>query len=140
MEGVYTFTTMKGQETPIGRGTQEEGRKEIPLEVALNAQTKILELMTPLAVKPYLTEKEDDPVRAALWERWMEKYMLVFNGFTEFCNEHSTDREFITRAQQGKFSQRDYDDMITFFEHKDHGEPFFRDYEEIAEFLKPFVH
>jgi hypothetical protein len=126
---------MARYETQVGAGTPEDGRKEIPFEVALNLQMKLLERMIPDDIRPYLTDREDDPVRSALWERWMGKYIIGFNGFTEYCNEHRKDRAFIECAKQGNLDDADYRDMILSFETSEHGEPFFKDQEEINEFL-----
>jgi hypothetical protein len=136
--------------TPVGAGTPEKGRNEILPEVALVVQSNLLERMVPEAVRPYLLDpaidtERNDPILMELGNRFAVKYLLGFNGFTEYCNQKSVDPsetavDFMERAKLGQFTEEDYVDMITFFEHSEHGEPFFADEAEVQDFLKPFMH
>lgn len=130
--------------TPIGLGTQAEGRKEIPMEAANAIQIELVRRMTPPKIQPYLTGKEDDPVLGELMMRFMDKYYIGFNGFTEYCNLNSADRSFIERAKGAKLTDEDYEKMATFIQQPPHGKLFFKNSAEIEAFLetlpKPTVH
>lgn len=127
---------MARYESIIGKGAPEGGRKELPIEVAQNTQFALFDRMIPEEIRPYLSGHDDDPIRSALFERWMEKYSIGFNGLTEYCDTHRFDTQFMEKAKQGNF---DFEAMQDFFEHSKHGEPFFRD-GEIEAFLKQYVH
>lgn len=135
----------EGYETKVGLGTPDAGRNEIPLEVSTVVQSTLLDRMIPDSIRPYLLDpahdlEKKDPVLMELGNRFLMKYILGFNGFTEYCNNKSADVKFMTRAKLGQFTEEDYADMITFFEHSEQGELFFADEEEVQEFLKPFMH
>jgi hypothetical protein len=102
---------------------------------------KLLELMTPLRVRALLLPHEvdlefNDPVLIALGNRFADKYVLGFNGFTEFCNSKSSDKAFMDRAKRGVLTDADYTEMVQFFETHPAGGPFFADETEVDEFLK----
>lgn len=131
--------------TPVGLGTPDAGRNEIPLEVSTVVQSTLLDRMIPDSIRPYLLDpahdlEKKDPVLMELGNRFLMKYILGFNGFTEYCNDKSKDVEFMARAKIGQFTEEDYADMIRFFEQNEHGEPFFADEAEVQDFLKPYQH
>lgn len=122
---------------------QKAGRNEIPVAVALKVQRELMDRMIPEAVKPYMQSAEsdtdtDDPIRQGLYMRFAEKYLLNFNGFAEYCNNRSNDREFMERAKLGQCGEEDLNDMVRFFEASEKGGPFFQGDTAVVEFIRQY--
>ncbi len=117
-----------------------KGREAIPVDIALNTQKKLIEYMTPSELLPHLTtNNEYDPVLEALTMRWMEKYALNFNGFTEFCNINAENESLIYRILNNQLTNEDLASMRIFLEDSPTGGPLFTP-DELNNFIMQNTH
>ncbi len=109
------------------------GRGAVPVQAALDEQKELVLRMTPVEIRQYITDDENDPILEALMMRYLEKYVTgEFNGFADFCNENEFDLEFIERAKNESLTEADFLAMISYLQQIT---PFFNE-EEISNFLK----
>lgn len=109
------------------------GREAIPVQAALDDQKELVLRMTPVEIRRYITDDENDPIIEALMLRYLEKYVTgEFNGFADFCNENEFDLEFIERAKNESLTEADFQAMISYLQHRT---PFFAE-GEVSKFIE----
>jgi hypothetical protein len=126
------------------------GDLEIPLENLLAEQQLLMRLMVPKRIAELVTESngEDIGIEDALFERWYVKYSKLFR---EYCNDLDPSNDYenglIPRVVAGTLTSEDYsilqkhlEDPINLNEAEGIGGQFFKDDEEVQDFLKQYVH
>jgi hypothetical protein len=132
MAGMYNPESgLGGVKGEVGR--IPHGREAVPVEAALDDQKELVLRMTPLEIRQYITDDENDPVSEALMLRYLEKYVTgEFNGFADFCNDNEFDLEFIERAKNESLTESDFQAMISYLQQRT---PFFAE-GEISKFIE----
>lgn len=131
MEGL---TGQKFETTP-----KINAREEVSLEIALEIQRKLIMAMIPRELLSFLDNDIENKILDMITMRWMEKYALDFNGFTEFCNLNAENEPLMSRITTGTLNENDLSSMVDFLEHSSEGGKFFTD-EELRNFIAQISH
>jgi hypothetical protein len=116
------------------------GREAVPTEAALDAQKKLVMYMTPERIKPYIDfTNEYDPILDALMLRYMDKYDSgEYNGFAEFCE--TADSGFMQRVINEELKEDDFEALKIALIAHDTYTPFFKDDNDVDEFIQANTH
>ena len=114
-------------------------REMVPVEIALEIQRKLILAMIPKDLLPFLADDTENKILDMITMRWMDKYALDFNGFTEFCNSNIEDKTLMSRVIAGELNDDDLSSMIDFLEHSSGGSKFFTD-AELQDFITQISH
>lgn len=131
MEGL---TGQKFETTP-----KINAREEVSLEIALEIQRKLIMAMIPRELLSFLDNDIENKILDMITMRWMEKYALDFNGFTEFCNLNAENEPLMSRITTGTLNESDLSSMVDFLESSSEGGKFFTD-EELRNFIAQISH
>lgn len=109
------------------------------MEIALEIQRKLIIAMIPREFLSFLDNDMENKILDMITMRWMEKYALDFNGFTEFCNLNAENEPLISRITTGTLNESDLSSMVDFLESSSEGGKFFTD-EELRNFIAQISH
>ncbi len=126
-----------------------DGNLEIPLENLLSEQQLLMRLMVPGKIRSLVSESDGEQVgiEDALFEKWYVKYSKLFR---EYCNDLDQNDEYekglIPRIVTGRLTSVDYSIIQEYLENPANlngaegiGGKFFKDEEEVQEFIKQYV-
>jgi hypothetical protein len=137
---------------PEVREFSPQARHEVPLGVAIETQQKLMNLMVPDRLKPYLgTSTGDTPgIEDAIFYAWHEKYAKRFARMCEKLAEEEegnedgeeegsrdTKEKVFSRLVEGRSTSEDYETMKKYLESE--GNTFFTQ-PELDVFIKEQVH
>lgn len=114
-------------------------REMVPVEIALEIQRKLILAMIPKDLLSFLENDTENKILDMITMRWMDKYALDFNGFTEFCNSNTEDKALMGKMIAGELNDEDLFSMVDFLEHSSGGGKFFTD-AELQDFITQISH
>lgn len=118
-----------------------KGREAITTEAALKTQEELIQYLTPPQILQLLPDDKEGILLEALTLRYMEKYVLGdFNGFSLYCDQESSNLDFIERVNKGNLTTDDFENMKNFLVNHDHYGEFFNSEKEVSDFIEQYSH